>query len=262
MKRQSENRSLSTTTTAPGDDLLRIAVERGTDPDSLAKLVDLQERIMRLNAERAFNAAIQAFQAECPPVQHDGKAAFGNTRYTYATLARVAETIRPLMDKHGLSYGFTSSQAQDGVTVTCTVSHVEGHSKSSDFTVSIDNSAKGMNIMQKAASALSYARRYALLMALGITTAEFDDDGHTATSPQRPRNTAKVVSKDDLYALYDGYERHRGFNSEDKDGRVAEVGRLLETKLGIHKDKWTDPSHWDVQTLQTAWDVIEGRESL
>jgi len=230
----------------------------------LEKLVDLQERVMRINAERAFNSAIQAFQFECPSIKHDGHAAFGNTKYSYATLAQVANTIRPYLDKHGLSYGFTSESVSDGIKVTCTVKHVEGHSGSADFVVAIDNNAKGMNIAQRAASALSYARRYALLMALGITTADTDDDGAGAGEPplSKPNPGKKAVTKQDLQDLFRAYRDFRGFNSEDSDEQKLEVGRLCETKVGVNKDKWTDPSLWQPDQLQVMWSILEGVEAL
>jgi hypothetical protein len=62
------------------------------------------------------------------------------------------------------------------VEVTCKINHINGHSQDAKFTAPIDPAAK-VNDMQKTASALSYARRYALQLALGITTTDEDDDG-------------------------------------------------------------------------------------
>ena len=80
------------------------------------------------------------------------------------------------MTKYQLSYSFESEITDGMVEVTCKISHINGHTESARFTAPVDPSAK-VNDMQKTASALSYARRYALQLALGITTTDEDDDG-------------------------------------------------------------------------------------
>lgn len=158
--------------------MLQSAVEKGASPESLAKLVDLQERIMAKQAEMDFNQAMHSFQVECPPISKNKKAGSGSFTYNYATLDHIASTIAPILQKNGLSYSFESTLTENSVEAVCNIKHVGGHSSSAKFSAPIDRNAK-MNDMQKAASALSYARRYALILALGITTGEIDDDGHS-----------------------------------------------------------------------------------
>ena len=68
--------------------------------------------------------------------------------------------------------------------MVCIVHHVEGHSERTAFPVPIDRAAR-MNDTQKVGSALTYGRRYALCAALGIVTAEEDDDA-IAAAPTAP----------------------------------------------------------------------------
>ncbi len=82
-----------------------------------------------------------------------------------------------------------------GYLVACIVHHREGHSERTEFLVPIDVQAR-MNDAQKAGSALTYGRRYALCAALGIVTAEEDDDGRAteaiSSHSQEPSGSNRV----------------------------------------------------------------------
>lgn len=170
--------------------LIALAIEKGADVDSLAKLMDLQERQMDKQAEQDYNRAITGFQSELKPISKNKTSYVG----AYATLDHIAKTIAPLMQQYELSYSFESSISEGIVEVTCKISHINGHKESARFTAPIDPNAK-VNDMQKTASALSYARRYALQLALGITTTDEDDDGYNG-------GTA-VITDDQVITLTD-----------------------------------------------------------
>lgn len=167
-------------------DMLRMAIEKGVPVESLERLQAMYERAQDRAAAAAFNEAMSAFHADCPVI---GKSSTGNvtTRsggsysYKYASLDEIARTVRPYLAKHGLSCSWDSVAEAKGLTVTCTIRHIGGHSERSTFAVPTDNPS-GMNDQQKAGSALTYARRYSLTSALGITTGEPDDDGAGASA--------------------------------------------------------------------------------
>jgi hypothetical protein len=155
-----------------GGNLIALAIEKGADVDSLSKLMDLQERQMAKQAEQLYNRAITGFQSKLQPISKNKDSYVGS----YATLDHIAKSIAPLLAEYELSYSF-ESEIKDGIVeVVCQISHIDGHSRTAKFTAPIDKAAK-VNDMQKTASALSYARRYALQLALGITTTDEDDDG-------------------------------------------------------------------------------------
>jgi len=159
----------------PEVNLLELAIKQGADVNSLSKIMDLQERQMNKVAEQDYNRAITEFQSTLRPISKNKDSYVGS----YATLDHIAKTIAPLLSANHLSYSFESELTEDKVTVICKIKHVNGHSDSATFTAPIDDKAK-VNAMQKTASALSYARRYALMLALGITTTDEDDDGNGA----------------------------------------------------------------------------------
>lgn len=199
--------------------LLQKAVESNIDVAALEKLVDLQERVLARNAEAEFNAAMKAFQSECPIID---KPKMGG-KAKYAPLSYIRTRIQHLLDKHGFSYSFDTEFQTEMVKAICTVKHIGGHSTHSSFTAPIDRDAKAMNITQKAASAVSYAKRYALVGAFGIETGG-DDDGTALDT--------RLVNEDEFIGL-----KTRWFNAIDK--------RATKTKEE-REDKF---SEWACETI-------------
>lgn len=172
-------------------DLMAVAVDRGMDPAGLEKLFALYERDQAIQAQKAFAAAMADLQAESPTISKNRTVATGKFSYRYAELDHIADTMRPLLHKHGLSYRFDSQVGDGQVAVKCIVTHRDGHTESTRFTCPAGGMA-GQNDAQQTASALSYARRYALLMAFGLSTGDPDDDalGSTITPEQAAEVTA------------------------------------------------------------------------
>lgn len=161
--------------------LMEMAVQAGMPPDSLERLFSLYEKDQAMKARTAFNEALQGFQGDCPAIIKDATAVVSSPRasytYNYAKLDRIVGVVRPILMQHGLSFRFDSEVSADRVEVRCIVQHVQGHQEVTRFAIPIGGMA-GSNAAQQTASALSYARRYALIMALGlVTTDDVDDDG-------------------------------------------------------------------------------------
>jgi hypothetical protein len=99
----------------------------------------------------------------------------------YATLANILSTIRPVLAKNGLAITQTVDPYQvEGaatwkVTVTTKILHTTGETMESAITLPASKAdAQGI------ASAITYARRYALSAICNIA-GDDDDDGNTAT---------------------------------------------------------------------------------
>ena len=152
--------------------LLEKAIEQGADLDKLEKLMDLQDRWNTEQAKNVFSEALANFQAELGPIikrrqGHNSK---------YADLDDIAQEIRPILEKFGLSYQFAQDQSEAGVKVTCIVRHKAGHKEVNSLAAPNDTSG-GKNTIQSIASTVTYLRRYTLTGALGITTGNEDNDG-------------------------------------------------------------------------------------
>lgn len=136
----------------------------------------------------------------------------GSYTYSYADLASVMGQVRPVLARHGLVVIQPTAADAGGVTVWTKLLHTSG-----DALVSPPFRMAATGTPQAVGSAVTYARRYSLLAALGLATE--DDDGSNAdvasatnarrttharrrapvaptTAPDRQRATAMALAAD------------------------------------------------------------------
>jgi hypothetical protein len=168
------------TTTTPAD-LISQAIEKGLDVETLGKLMDLQDRWQATQARKLFFESFTSFQSECPDIRKTKAVAFegktaGSVSYHYAPLADITRQIGPILKKHELSYRWEIQDTDKEIKVTCLVSHVSGHTERTTMQANPDTSG-AKNPIQARGSAIEYLKRYTLIGALGISTADTDIDG-------------------------------------------------------------------------------------
>lgn len=189
--------------------LIQFAIEKQCDAPTMQGLYDLAKRAKEDAAEEAFNVAFTRFQNSCPPIIKDKKAP--NNRF--ASLENIKRVIQPFLAECNLSYSFTATFTDGCVKAVCTVRHIAGHAKQSEFVAPISDVIKSKtgnvvtNGMQMTAMSHTYAKRYALVDALALTIADEDTDGNPPAAREggpvaQPRNDR--VSKEDLSDLH-GY---------------------------------------------------------
>lgn len=162
-------------------DLISQAIQSGLDMAGLEKLVALQERWEASQARKAFFEAFTKFQSEAPELRKTKDVDFetktgGRTNYKYAPLADIARQIGKTLKDNDLSYRWEIQDDAASIKVTCLVSHVAGHTEQTTMTASPDTSG-AKNAIQARGSAIEYMKRYTLIGALGLTTADSDIDG-------------------------------------------------------------------------------------
>jgi hypothetical protein len=165
--------------------LLQMAVEQNADIDKLEKLMELQTKWEEREAQRAYVAAMSGFRAECPTIVktregHNSK---------YAGLAETIDKIKPLLANNGLSHTWKTNQDNGIISVTCCVTHVQGHSECTTLEAGADTSGSKNNI-QAMGSTISYLERYTLYAILGLASG--DDDG------QAPEPIEKITDEQAL----------------------------------------------------------------
>lgn len=183
--------------------IIAAAVASGMAPESLSQLVALAERMDATNARKAYSDAMARFGAMCPPVQRRTEnSQFQVTRdgrkvnRMYASLDDIAATIRAPLAECGLSYRWSNAVVDGGkLTISCVVSHALGHSESSSITLPTESRA-GCSEAQKIGAVNTYAQRYSLINALGLTSCDEDTDGNDE-SPA----AAEKISEADLLNL-------------------------------------------------------------
>lgn len=164
---------------ATPDNLLAQAIEKGLDVAALEKLMDLRERYQADQARKAYFEAFTNFQANAPDIRKNKTADFGagKASYKYAQLSEIARQIAPELKKNDLNYRWEIQDTLQEIKVTCLVSHKDGHTERTTMTGTPDTTGS-KNAIQARGSAIEYLKRYTLIGALGLTTADSDVDGH------------------------------------------------------------------------------------
>lgn len=239
--------------------LLATSIERGLAPEALEKLVALQERVMAKHAEASFNRAMAAFQAECPVIEKANTADTGKYKYKFADLPQIANTIRPFLDKHGLSYTFDSEMSEHTVAVICVISHIDGHSRPTRFACPIDTKA-AMNDSQKFASATTYSRRYALTLALGLITGDDDDCRAAYEAPPRDDNAPRTptrAQRQEVVTVAEVGDLVKAFKGEYPNAAPEDWSEFVE-RISGRKFNAKKAPEWTKADLDACWRALQG----
>jgi hypothetical protein len=164
--------------------LLAVVQRADIDPDRLEKFLDLQIKMENRQAELAFNNALAMFQGECPIIKKNKKIDFeagkGRVKYNYSPLDEIVHIVKPILSKFGLAYSFDVKAGEKTSTLLTTITHKDGFSKTSSLEFETLHDDGRMNVSQRRKSALTYTKRAGLENALGVVTAEEDDDARRA----------------------------------------------------------------------------------
>ena len=221
-----------------GDGLLALAIQKGVDTAALEHLMQLKERFEATEARKAWVSAMAAFKAAAPSVlpkdaMVDFSSSKGRTHYKHTSLAGACSLLTPLLCEHGLTATWATAQddAASRLTVTCRITHEQGHREDTSLTGPYDTSGN-KNAMQGIGSAATYLARYTFLLATGMATAEMDDDG--AGSGPRPSsgdapNPAASPGPEPAASGGDPRDAKIGFSKEhsDETWREVDVGFLI-----------------------------------
>lgn len=207
------------------------AIENKLPVEVMEKLFTLQEKVKAQRAKEEFVRALAGFQAEVPVIKKTKQVlnSDGRTiRYQYAPIDSIIEQIkRPLAD-NGLSFTWEIENKTGFIKATAKVTHIFGHTETSSFEIPIDT--KGyMTVPQQYASALTFAKRYALCNALGISTADEDTD---ATDVNIPPNVKSEKSRI-VFLL-----RALGHDTATKEKVEAAVKKIAQ--LGLEQKNYKE----------------------
>jgi hypothetical protein len=174
--------------------LLSEAVRNNVSVDVMERLFTLREKVKAEQAKQAFVEAMASFQDACPVIiktkvvmNKDGR----SERYRYAPLDSIVQQIKKPLLENGLAYNWETENKDKQIIAICTITHKLGHSESSRFEVPVDDN-QYMTSPQRYASGLTFAKRYSLCNALGISTADEDTD---ATDVNKEADAISAKSK-------------------------------------------------------------------
>ena len=170
------------TLTSPAG-LMMSLLSQGGNLDQFERMMELQERWERREAEKAFNDGMTAFRALNITIpkrtQVDFETRTGRTRYKHAELDDVTKLLGPALSAHGFSWSWKVGQEGGDVTVTCILRHRQGHAEAATLSSPPDASG-GKNAIQAVISTTTYLQRHTLKAITGTAESGEDDDGQGA----------------------------------------------------------------------------------
>ena len=175
--------------------MLELAKDPDVDPAKMETMLSMQERMIDRQSLMAYRRAMHKARAMMPRITKDGKITGKNgaVMSRYANYEAIDAIVRPIVEAEGLTYGFDLTEGQQGrMSVTCIVSHVEGHEERfGPMPLAIDTTG-AKNATQGAGSAGKYGQRYTLCAAFNIVTVGADDDGNLGQRPA-PASSQQVT---------------------------------------------------------------------
>ena len=179
--------------------LLSQAIDKNLDIDKLERLMAMQEKWEVKEAKKAFLQALSDFQYRCPALKKDKSVGYGtkdgtgSVNYSYTPLGSIIDQIKDHLKDCGLSYRWETEDTNNRIKITCVLSHKAGHSETNSMEGAPDASGK-KNPIQQRGSTITYLQRYTLIGALGIGTADTDNDGKS-TGSEKPKNQSQKITK-------------------------------------------------------------------
>lgn len=168
--------------------MMMAALSNGATPEQFEKMMDLQERWEKREAEKAFREDFAAFRGEniiIPKAKHVDRGKAGS--FNQAEYDQVAGRLSPSLSSHG--FGFRHDQKfgtrrimTDGtendvgwVWVTCHLEHRKGHAESLTLEGPPGDLSANTPVQNMQATA-SYLKRQSLLAITGTATGGEDDE--------------------------------------------------------------------------------------
>jgi hypothetical protein len=166
--------------------MMQAAVSTGgaLDISMMREMMQLQREWQADVARKAYTTAIVALKCDLPTViRRDKEVGFGNTKYTHTTLACAMDAITGPLTRHGFNLAWIPQTTPAGVSVTCRLTHADGHSEECTLTGPPDSKGSKSPV-QGIASTITMLQRYTALAILGIATADMNEPEPEAEAPE------------------------------------------------------------------------------
>lgn len=158
--------------------------------------------------------ALAVFQAKLPVITKDSTADTGKFSYDYAGLDAISPVILPLLAAQGIVYTAVPDWTEQGFGLRAALIHESGEKIEGFYPLGSPN-----NPAQAIGSAITYARRYALLSLTGVAPVGSDDDGKSASGAQGEAVAKATAST--------------AAPKEDAQSVRTEMGNTIETSGGL-----------------------------
>lgn len=181
-------------------------------------------------------AALSKAQAEFPRIGFDSTNPFLKNKY--ASLGAVVETIKPVMEKHGLALMQFPVSADGRVGVNSVLGHSSGQWISDTYTMEVGQE-KGKSEAQLVGSIISYLRRYGIVSILGLYADEDNDGNKVTTTTKKPLTFQEALEEadpDTKVALVKLVMKKKALNQAAANKLIAEKINGREFTLEVAED--------------------------
>ena len=141
-----------------------------------------------MKEHKTIHEAMLAAQMDFPLVKKTDKNPFFKS--TYAGLPSVLEVVLPILHAHNLYVSQSPISEEGRVGVRTTIGYINGETLTGEFTMTL-----AKNDPQGAGSAITYARRYALVSMLGLNVDEDDDAALASNTVVKNTASKPVINK-------------------------------------------------------------------
>lgn len=172
-------------------DLIALAIEKNAPIDYLERLMKMKAEHDARVARQKYFEAFARFQSICPEMVKNRNVFFphkdnqGKTEYKFQELANIAKNIRKPLSECGMAYKWSQVDVDNKITVTCIVTHIDGHEEVGEPIWGLADGSGGKNNIQAKQSTISYLRRTTLTGIFGISSSD-DDDGAGGARQEYP----------------------------------------------------------------------------
>jgi len=215
--------------------LIAQAIDKNLDIDKIEKLLAMRRELKAEWARDEYFKSLSMFQKECPIIEKKNKVPEKNKntiRYLYETIGDIAEQIKNPLEKYGFSYAFKSRQDNDNYIAICESYHKAGHKEVTVFTVPIDKTSY-MSAPQKVASASTFAERYALKKAFGITT-RTEDNENNLQPEQKQKNITPEEQKAEYKKVMALVNSSKKLSKEDKNKYRKKINDCIDNFTALN----------------------------
>jgi len=180
----------------------------------------------------ALNAALVAALNDMPSITRNNDVNTGTYSYKFADLATVMAQVKPILKANGLAFMQNVVPLEGGKIGVCTdIVHTEGGERSfGPLPMSAGGNAQALG------SGITYAKRYALMAALGIATE--DDDG--AAHKEAPQAPPEPSFSKRTHELFDRIKAQSEQVRADLKEFADENNRKLTRSALEAEPKWAD----------------------
>jgi hypothetical protein len=221
------------------------------DVDKMQAFFNLQCQVEDRDAKRLYIVARARLAPHLPVVPKSGKLEYENKDVkgqkiliaNYARWEDIERVLTPILAEHGFVMTFPAEPRPDGggLMMRCVLSHVAGHSESTQpFPVPLDTSG-GKNNIQAYGSSMAYGMRYSARV-MGLFRVEGEDDDGVAAG-------GHPIGRDQAARLKELVDEARIASGTTPEERRASIMRWFNDAINYSIKAYTDIRQEDYARL-------------